>query len=220
MRSSATLVLLFWLPASGVEAEESRFADGQIVGLEVGLGVGWPPDTAYTRTLETFGFVPDHTLERFRFSAAIEVIALRYVSVLLQTNSLGRREWERDGGIGPNDRFEWTAWTLDVHFRVFYPIARWARVYTQFGVGPVFTPTTFDTRAPPPRDSARYEELQVGYNVAGLGGVEALAGDHVGFFLQGGYFYAPTPKNELGERHQTGGGLLMLGLSFRFARPR
>jgi len=209
-----------WLLASNAQAD-GRFADGQQVGLEIGLGGGWNRDsTPYTRTLETFGFRESNTFEHFRFSAALEVVALPFLSVVFQTNSLGRQVWTRDSGIGPRDELEWKTWTLDLYLRGFYPLTKRARVYAQLGVGPAFSPTRFDVRERSPSGQARYEELQVSYNVAAFGGVEALAGDHVGFFLQGGYVYAPTPRNELGDAHQAGGGLFVAGLSFRFVGAR
>lgn len=222
MRSLLMLAVLLAVWVGGARAEaQTRFARGQTLGLEIGLGGGWPVDnTDYTRTLETFGFTRNFDATRFRFSAAAEVVLVRYFSVLLQTNSLGRQEWYRDSGIGPRDHFQWKTWTLDVHLRAFYPIREWARVYVQFGVGPTFSPTKLDVRAQTPREQTRFKELEVGYNLAGLGGFELLPAKHFGFFAQGGYIHAPFPKNELGDRHQSGGGLVLVGLSFRFGRPR
>ncbi len=200
-------------------AEDRTFVDGQRLGLEVGFGGGWPvSSTAYTRTLETFGF--EHwTTSRFRFSAAIETIVVPYFSLLLQTNLLDKREWNRDSGIGPDDHFNWNSWTLDVHARAFLPVASWFRVYVQLGVGPTFTGTRLYVRTTSSSGQTRYREVDVGYNVAGLAGLE-LTSTHVGFFTQGGYFYAPSPKNRLGHRHQSGGGVLLFGLSAHFGRQR
>ena len=169
------------------EAKEP-FAEGQAWGLEIGLGVGWVEESsAYTRTLETFGFEDTYgccwdPAPRFRFSGAIERIVLPYFSVLLQTNLLDRRKWYRDSGIGDDDVFTWSSWTLDAHARAFLPVRKWFRVYAQFGVGPTFT------------------------------------SKHVGFYVQGGYIYAPSPKNRFEDAHQSGGGILLFGLSAHFGR--
>lgn len=178
------------------------------------------------RTLETFGFedtpvVPlywGRTAQHFRFSAAVEAILLPYFNVLLQTNFLDHRTWYRDSGIGRPDEFKWSSWTLDAHARAFYPVRSWFRVYVQFGVGPTFTGTRLTVRTNGDSQTT-YREADVGYNVAGLAGME-LTSKHVGFFVQGGYFYAPSPKNRLGDRHQSGGGVLLAGLSTHFGRPR
>ena len=201
--------------AASAAAEDQLFVEGQRIGLELGLGGGWAPrDTAYTRTLETFGF--EHwTTSQFRFSAALETIVVRYFSLLLQTNRLDKQEWNRDSGIGDDDHFNWNTWTLDVHLRAFYPVTHWFRVYAQFGVGPTFTGTRLYVRTTSSPEQTRFREVDVGYNIAGLGGLE-LTSRHVGFFTQGGYFYAPSPKNLLGDRHQSGGGVLLLGISFHF----
>jgi hypothetical protein len=203
-------------PASA-DADDQLFVGGQRVGIELALGGGWGPgETAYTRTLETFGFEEWKT-SHFRFSAALEGIVLRYFSLLLQTNRLDKREWDRDSGIGDDDHFNWSTWTLDVDLRAFYPMTPWFRVYIQFGVGPTFTGTHLYVRTTTSPNQSRFREVDVGYNVAGLAGLE-LTSTHVGFFTQGGYFYAPSPKNLLGDRHQSGGGVLLLGISFHLGR--
>jgi len=148
----------------------------------------------------------------------VETILLPYFSVLLQTNLLDHRAWYRDSGIGRPDEFKWSSWTLDVHARAFYPVRSWFRVYAQLGVGPTFTGTRLTVRTNGDSQTT-YREVDVGYNVAGLGGLE-LTSKHVGFFVQGGYVYAPSPKNRLGDRHQSGGGVLLAGLSAHFGRPR
>jgi len=45
-------------------------------------------------------------------------------------------------------------------------------------------------------------------------------GFEIGFFAQGGYFFAPSLENLLGDRHQSGGGLLIAGFTGRFKRNR
>lgn len=215
------LAVLSWclLTPRGALAEDS-FVDGQTWGLEIGLGGGWnDPNSAYTETLQTFGFAEDFGSTRFRFSAALEKILVRYFSVLLQTNFLGNSDWNRDSGIGPRDRFNWNTWTLDVHARAFLPIGRSVRIYAQFGVGPTFTGTRLYVRTDLDGGQTRYKEIDVGYNLAGLGGAEVTS-KHVGLFVQGGYFFAPSPKNRFGDRHQSGGGLILAGLSAHFGRPQ
>lgn len=216
----AFALLGFCLLMPRVALAEETFVDGQTWGIEIGLGGGWnEPDSAYTRTLETFGFVGDFGSPRFRFSAALEKILARYFSLLLQTNFLGNRHWSRDSGIGPRDAFDWNTWTLDVHARAFLPIGRSLRIYAQFGIGPTFSGTRLYVRTDLDDGQTRYKDVDVGYNVAGLGGAEVTS-KHVGLFVQGGYFYAPSPKNRLGDRHQSGGGLILAGLSAHFGRPQ
>ncbi len=221
LRTSLVLASLLVVLASrgSALADDRPFVDGQRFGLELGIGGGWPVEgTDYTRTLETFGF-ERWSASPFRFSAAFEGIVVPYFSLLLQTNLLDKREWNRDSGIGPDDHFNWNTWTLDLHARAFFPVTEWFRVYVQFGVGPAFTSSRLYVRTTTNRDQDKYREIHVGYNVAGLAGLE-LTSTHVGFFMQGGYFYAPTPKNLLGLRHQSGGGLLLVGLSAHFGRIR
>ena len=187
-------LLLGGLFTPGAAEADEPFVDGQTWGLEVGFGGGWPDEsTAYTRTLETFGFEDrypyrypccgDRPISRFRFSAAVETILLPYFSALLQTNLLDRRKLYRDSGIGPDDVFTWSSWTLDVHARAFLPVRKWFRAYVQFGMGPTFTGSRLYVRTTASSDQTSYREVDVGYNVAGLGGLEVTS-KHVGFYVQ------------------------------------
>jgi hypothetical protein len=233
--SFVAALLLGGLFTPGAAEADEPFVDGQTWGLEVGFGGGWPVrNTAYTRTLETFGFGDSYPFvsadvyswrsgyrrtSRFRFSASFEKIVLPYFSVLLQTNLLDRRKWYRDSGIGPDDVFEWKSWALDAHARAFLPVGEWFRAYVQLGVGPTFTGSRLSVRTNASSEQTTYREVDVGYNVTGLGGLEVTS-KHVGLFVQGGYVHAPSPTNRFGDRHQSGGGLLMAGLSAHFGRPR
>jgi hypothetical protein len=222
-RSIALALLVAAILAPRTAEAKEPFVEGQTWGLEIGLGVGWvEQSSAYTRTLETFGFEDSYgccwvPARRFRFSAAVERIVLPYFSVLLQTNLLDRRKWYRDSGIGDDDVFTWSSWTLDAHARAFLPVRKWFRVYAQFGVGPTFTGSRLYVRTSADSEQTKYREVDVGYNVAGLGGAE-LSSKHVGFYVQGGYIYAPSPKNRFGDAHQSGGGILLFGLSAHFGR--
>lgn len=214
---SLSLALLCLLGASPALADED-FADGQSWGLEFGFGGGWTADTDYTRTLENFGYSRDRR-SRYRMSFAVEKILFRYFSVLLQTGLLDHQEWERSSGIGPDDTFTWESWTLDVHARAFMPTPGGKfRGYIQFGIGPTFTPSRLRTRTGPEPTQVEYKELKVSYNVTSLLGGEVMMADHVGFFFQGGYVFAPSLENLLGDRHQSGGGIILVGLSARFGR--
>jgi|GEM_PF-3167977 len=211
-------VLLAMLVPAAVAADDDSFADGQRWGLEVGFGGGRIADTAYTRRLETFGYSrtsPSH----YRMSMAVEKILFPYFSVLLQTNLLDGQEWTRPSGIGPDDRFTWDTWTLDVHARAFLPTSGGRfRGYVQFGIGPAFTPSRLYARTSREPTQTKYKEFKLSYNLMGLAGGEVMMADHVGLFFQGGYAYAPSLRNRLGDRHKSSGGLLILGLSGRFGR--
>lgn len=228
MRVTWSIAALLFLALSSGEsraAADPAFADGRTWGVEFGLGGGWQPDsTAYTRALETFGFEQDFEPSSFRFAAAVEKIVIPYLSVLLQTNFLGRQDWSRDSGRGPADDFSWTSWTLDVHLRAYIPVKNRFRAYVQLGVGPTFSGTRLYVRGvsdePGEPRQDRYREVEFGYNVAGLGGAEVIMRKRVGLYIQGGYFYAPSPKNNFGDRHQSGGGVLLAGLSAHFKRSR
>lgn len=222
MRVSRTIAWALLVIAVGGPARagaDASFAKGRTWGLEVALGAGWVPSTPYTERLAAFGYEQDKEVH-FRWSVGVEKIVLPYFSVLLQTNLLDSQQWRRPSGIGPDDEFHWATWTLDAHARAFIPIdGGKVRLYAQVGLGPTFTSSRLEARTSGSRDQTSYRDVQVRYNVTGLLGVELLMGDRVGFLLQGGYVYAPAPKNRLGDVHQ-GGGLLLAGLGIHFGRER
>ena len=211
------LALACQLVATTAVADEG-FAGGQTWGLELGFGGGWAPDTAYTRRLQTFGYKPSDG-GHYRMAFAVEKVLFRYFSLLLQTNLLDNQQWERPSGIGVNDRFVWSSWALDVHARAFLPIPGGRfRGYVQFGLGPTFTPSRLYTRTAEGPDQTEYKEHKVSYNLSGLLGAEVMVAKHFGFYLQGGYVFAPTLQNLLGDQLQGGGGLLIGGLTSHFGR--
>ena len=90
------------------------------------------------------------------------------------------------------------------------------RVYLQAGIGPTVSVTRLRTRTDQSGVQTEFKQTQWFYYVAGLAGFEGLISKHVGLYLQGGYIYAPTPKNRLDERHESGGPIALAGLSIRF----
>ncbi|NNE20502.1 MAG: hypothetical protein HKN10_18705 [Myxococcales bacterium] len=209
--------LACFLSAAPAQADPS-FAGGQTWGFEIGFGGGWAPDTDYTRRLDAFGYSPSGG-GHYRMSFAVEKILLPYFSLLLQTNLLDNQVWYRPSGLGDDDKFDWNTWSLDVHARAFVPTRNGRfRAYVQFGVGPAFTGSHLYTRTSADSGRVRYRELKVSYNLAGLLGIEGMVAKHFGFFVQGGYFFAPSLENLLGDRHQSGGGVVMGGVTARFGK--
>jgi hypothetical protein len=208
-----------WLHSTSARADEG-FADGQMFGLEFAFGGGWPSSSSFTRRLESFGYERENTFD-FRFAFSVEAILLRYLSVLLRMDVLDGQTWRRPSGIGPDDEFVWNNYALGVHVRGFLPTANGRfRAYAQAGVGPSFGQSRLRTRLTEGDQRASFRDLQVRYYVAGLLGFEGLVAEHVGFLVQGGYFYAPVPENRFGDRHRGGGGLLLAGLTAHFGRAR
>lgn len=195
------------------------FAEDQAWGLEVGMGGGGHRDGAFVHTLQDFGYENERNTN-FRFSVAAERIVLPNLSVLLQVNGLDSQMFARSSGIGPDDEYQWATWAFGGHLRAF--VHTWNgffRAYLQFGVGPTLTRSALRTRSGTD-GSGRSEivELSASYQLTGLLGMEWMLGEHVGLYLQGGYIYAPSVENLLGDRLQSGGGLALAGVSFRFGR--
>lgn len=209
--------------ASPSALADPGFADGQPWGIELGLGWGHTPGSPYRRTLEDFGFEKREELRfrhGFRASVAVERRLTRYLSLLLQANSLDRHEFEREAGLGEDDVFRWKTWALGVHARAWLPVDHERfRAYVQAGIGPTISVTRLRTRLnAADEEQTEFRQSQWFYHVTGLLGVEGMLGTHVGAFVNGGYAYARTPENRLGQRNRGGGGLILAGLSGRFGK--
>ncbi len=211
------LAMAAWLHAAPAQADR-EFADGQRFGFELGFGGGFATSSPFTRRLESFGYSREEMFS-FRFDFSFEAIVLPYLSVLLRFDVLDGQTWRRPSGIGPDDEFKWQNYAVGAHLRAFLPTRRGrGRGYIQVGIGPSFNATRLGTRVTETGDPSVFRELRVSYQVAGLLGVEGLVADHVGLFVQGGYFYTPVPENRFGDRHRGGGGLLLAGLTVHFGR--
>ncbi|MEM9728546.1 MAG: hypothetical protein AAF997_08170 [Myxococcota bacterium] len=210
-------------PAATSHADDG-FAEGQPWGLEVGLGWGRAPNSAYTRTLETFGFERQtaFTFDGFRVSVGVERKIVPHFSLLLQANNLDSRRYERDSGLGPDESFVWNTWAIGVHGRAWLTNqTERFRGYAQLGFGPTVSVTRFNTRLDASdTDFTQFRDSQWYFHVTGLLGIEGMLGKHIGMFLNGGYVYARAPRNQLDERNRGGGGLVLAGLSARFGRSR
>jgi hypothetical protein len=55
-------------------------------------------------------------------------------------------------------------------------------------------------------------DTYLGYWLKGGGGVSLMPWRHLGFFLQLHQVYAPTVKNLVGDRHDSGGLNLLVGM--------
>ena len=194
------------------------FAGGQPWGLEFGLGWGRTRSSEYIQTLEDFGYTRD-SRTGFRASFALSRRVARYLELLFQLNTLDQQSFERSAGIGENDTFKFSTLTFGIHGRTWFPTRNERfRAYLQFGVGPSVAVTRLRTRLEAEAKRTEFREAQWFYSLTSLLGIEGMPSKHVGLFLHGGYVYAPVPENRFGERHNSGGGLVIVGLTARFGR--
>ncbi|MEM8606063.1 MAG: hypothetical protein AAGF92_03110 [Myxococcota bacterium] len=203
------------LPPTEAHAD---FAGGQPWGLEFGFGWGRTRSSEYIRTLEDFSYQRDSRTD-FRASFALSRRLVNYFELLFQFNSLDDQSFERSAGIGFDDTFKFSTLTFGIHGRTWFPTPNDRfRAYAQFGVGPSVAVTRLRTRLAANEDRTEFRDSQWFYSVTSLLGIEGMPSEHVGLFLNGGYIYAPVPENRFGQRHNGGGGLVIVGVTARFGK--
>ena len=226
----ASLLALSFMPTSSAEAQaQTRKYRRHAWAIELGQGVGTSQQGDYIRRLEQFEYQPDEG--RFsggdgrligRFSLALERTLHRNLSVTLQANSLDIAAFERvagiDNGLRTYDTFRMATWAMAASLRVGGPLPGFKGgvvPYLQAGIGPTFTHTRLKTHTGPGNTMQAFRETHFGYQVAALAGLNINIGKTFGMYLQGGYHFAPALENELGDRHNAGGGVFTIGFRTR-----
>lgn len=213
---AVTVMAAYLLPVPSTASAD--FADGQPWGLEFGFGWGRTRTSQYIRTLEDFGYGRD-ARTGFRASFALSRRVVRYFELLFQFNTLDDQSFRRSAGIGEDDTFKFSTLAFGVHGRAWFPTQNDNfRAYLQFGVGPSVAVTRLRTRLSQDAERTEFRDAQWFYSLTSLIGIEGMVSEHIGLFLNGGYVYAPVPENRFGERHNGGGGLVIVGLTARFGR--
>ncbi|MEM7433641.1 MAG: hypothetical protein AAF436_00720 [Myxococcota bacterium] len=205
---------------SGPNTARADFAEGQPWGLEFGFGWGRTRSSDYIRTLEDFGYTRD-SRTGFRAVVAASRRVCRYFEILFQFNTLDDQNFARSAGIGVDDSFKFSTLAFGIHGRAWFPTPNDRfRAYAQLGVGSSVAITRLRTRLSQDAPRTEFRDAQWSYNITSLLGIEGMVSKHVGLFLNGGYVFAPVPKNLFGQRHQSGGGLVLVGISAHFGRTR
>ncbi|MCB9656951.1 MAG: caspase family protein [Sandaracinaceae bacterium] len=199
-------------------AREGQRGPSMAWGLELGLGMthrGRASD--YTDRLNAFGYQPGFLDGAWdaRISAVVERQVFRHLSVLLTFDSLESRDFYRGlFSTEDDDHYRWRAWAVGLQLRGTLPLAgHWLYGYAQGGVGLGIARTVFD----PGRDQDRTVRItDYGVQLSGALGLRFMPWRHAGFYLQGGYTYAPILQNDLGDRHDSGGASIVTGLRAQF----
>jgi hypothetical protein len=196
----------------------SKGTDGLAVqrwGIELGLGLSKPVEDRYRGRLQDFGF-------HERLDGAIPRLTVAGVRALGRHTQLGAelsllddRLYRREGTselIDQDQHFRWTTGGLGAFGRLGVPLWRFF-LYGQLGAGLSLGVTTYkEVRAEGGAVLSTTHDSYLGYWLKGGGGVSLMPWRHVGFFLQLHEVFAPTVKNLVGDRHDSGGLNLILGM--------
>jgi hypothetical protein len=196
----------------------AKGADGLAVqrwGLEVAVGVSKPVEDRYRSRLGDFGFHEELSGALPRLALAGVRALGRHTQVGAELSLLDDRRYRRDGKpelIDQDQRFRWTTGGLGGLARLGLPLWRFF-LYGQIGAGLSLGVTTYqEVRSDGGSVLSTTHDTFVGYWVKAGGGVSLMPWRHLGFFLQLDEVVAPTVKNLVGDRHDSGGLNLLLGM--------
>ena len=183
-------------------------------------------EDSFTRNLDTFGYRPKRSwieLPRARASLAVSKGFLPHLSVGFQVSTLSGDEYERTAGQA-DDTYRFDAYGANVWVRVSTELvgsARYSRpwldLYGQVGAGMTLGFSALTTGSTANGTSERSADTDVGYLLNGAAGI-AVTRLPFTIFLQGGYDYAPTTKNLLGDVHDAGGPSGQLGVRLQLGQ--
>lgn len=187
------------------------------LALELGVGGLFRQSDAYTQRLETFGF----ETELFQLDRSLSAhAALSYafdatLSLLLGYTLLDGGSYTREAiGLGHEkleQTFTWRTHGVGLYLRGTLPLFHGVfNPYLQGGGGLGIGESRYTD--PLQASTEVDDQLHLGYHLSILAGVHVMPWTHLGFFLQGGYHYAPVIENLLGDTHNGGGPLFHLGL--------
>ncbi len=195
-------------------AEEVR----ERFSLELGLGGTDIPEDRYVQRLGDFGFDSQKVLKgSARLQGALWWRLGPYLGLVGEVTSFEHGSYARGTldatGGHQTQKFEWWTMGLGGALRVSYPILRgWLVPYAQGGGGYGFGRSVY-TDAGKPEESS---DLHSGFYLSVAAGTALMPWRHFGAYGQLSYTVAPIVSNLLGDRHDSGGGALVIGLRSAF----
>lgn len=191
-------------------------------------------EDGYTDRLREFGYArptvyglfdASFGLPRGRFSGGVFKGIAPYVSLGGEISSLGGNRFTRATGVdndlsrafgatGPHDEFEYHAYGASAAVRAMAYLVRGRRSYlsafAQLNAGATLGLTSLTLV-----DGDTESETHWGFLVGAHGGLLVQTGGAFGIFARGGYDYAPTIRNLIGDTHDVGGPAGQLGVRVR-----
>ncbi|MCU0686297.1 MAG: caspase family protein [Polyangiaceae bacterium] len=194
--------------------------------LEAGIGVIGRVGDAYTRRLNEFGYRREANLffdtpwPRAHLGVYHGLTA--NLSVGGQVHTLAGASYERDAGDS-QDSFSFATYGASAFARATTdplfgasPRATHFEAYGQLGGGLTLGLSRLTTGSSAGGGRATTRETSWGYVVGAAAGLSLVMPRSLSFFAQGGYEYAPTISNLVGETHNSGGASAQVGARLRF----
>lgn len=195
--------------------------------LEAGFGPIWRGEDAYTRRLNEFGYTKREDFlssrpPRWRAHLGVSHGLVPHVSLGGYVHTLTGDTYERDAGDS-NDSFTWDAYGVSGFVRASTspmgqsrPGGAYFDAYGQLGGGLTLGVTSLTTASQRGGPIETTTDTHFGWVLGGFAGLSFVTPSLFAFFLQGGYEYAPTIPNLVGDVHDAGGPSVQLGMRLRF----
>ena len=142
----------------------------------------------------------------------------------LQVTTLSGDTYRRNLGDA-DDRFHLNAYGAGAFVRLSTEVFGRAQphsthldIYGQVGLGMTIGFSNLTIGSTKNGASENDSETDFGYMVNGAAGLSLVLRAPLAVFLQGGYDYAPTTKNLVGDVHDVGGPFFQTGLRFQFGQ--
>ncbi len=195
--------------------------------IESGFGFLWRQEDAYTRRLNEFGYAYREQFlslkaPRFRFHVGASKGVLPHLSVGAYFHTLEGDRYERNL-TDNSDSFSWDAYGLSAFVRAstvpigqMKPKSSHIELYAQGAIGLSLGITTLTTGGTKSTATETTTDTFWSYVIGGHAGAAFATSGPLVVFLQGGYEYAPTISNLIGDTHNSGGPSVQLGARVRF----
>lgn len=205
--------------------------------IEGGFGFMGRTEDGFTRRLETFGYRKDRGLfepPRARATLAVSKGFFPHVGLGVQLTSLAGDTYLRRLGDS-DDRYRFDAYGAGAFVRLSTGLAEWYHaerafdqalgrrgvridLFGQLGFGVTLGTSSLTIGSTANGASDKSSQTDFGYMVTFAAGLSLVTPLPIVFFLQGGYDYAPTTKNLVGDVHDVGGPSVQTGLRFPFGQ--
>jgi hypothetical protein len=196
---------------------DTHSSGGSLWEVEGSFGFISTQSDGYVQTLQQFGY--QHRggllgLPTGRYSLGVSRLIVPHIAAVLELETLGRDTYSREIA-NSTDSAVLSAYSGALYLRVFTDvIGQWLGVYAQLGGGATFGLLDFKTQQSgvTPSTTTTY----FGYVLSGTVGLSLRLPRYATVFAQVGYERAPTVQNLIGDTHDSGGVVGLVGVRVRF----
>lgn len=200
------------VPIEEVMAKGAAEKAKHVFGLELGAGALFGHSDGYNQRLRDFGFDEGLVLFSPVVQASVTWNGNRYLGLGLRFSLLEQNVFYRDVSSPSDSRqqeFSWESYGLLVFARGQLPLfSGWLIPYLEAGGGLALGFTHYRDE----NQGVEDDESFAGFQLSCAAGLLVMPWRHFGFYGQASYAYAPAIENRLGDRHDSGGLLFVLGI--------